>query len=145
MANVQCPQAPMASAGDQQPTSDGVGLSSEWRRGAMVVRVSGEVDASNVHHLTGLLRRSDGDARPLVLDLTRVDFFAAHCTRILFELAEERRHLHANWALVPGRVVARLLRVSDPEGLLPTADSADQALQNFSVSERPSLLLQLAS
>jgi len=132
MANVHNLSTVSATSGDPEDNAEDIGLRIEHRRGATVVTVSGELDASNIHHLSDCTHRFASGDRPFVLDLSELDFLAAQGMRVLFGLDEECEQTRVKWALVPGRPVARLLRICDRDGRLPTVLSIDQALQGFS-------------
>jgi anti-anti-sigma factor len=113
-------------------TGDGVCLSTRWQGNATVIAVTGELDTCNLHHLSDYTRRHLTGQRPVVLDLSGLDFLAAQGIRILFEIDEQCGRYGLDWALVSGRPVNRLLRICDRNGRLPAAASIDEALQRFS-------------
>ena len=131
------------SASNRELNPDAVCLRIESCRGATVVTVSGELDASNIHRLTDCARRFTSGGSPFILDLSKLDFLAAQGIRVLFTLDDECQQSQVKWALVPGRPVERLLRICDTDGRLPTAGTIDQALQRFSTHGRGRQLLQL--
>ena len=111
---------------------DGVCLTTRLQGGATVVAATGELDASNIHHLSDYARRYLGDGRPVVLDLSELDFLGAQGIRTLLDIDDECVRHKLDWALVSGRPVSRLLRVCDRDGQLPMASSIEAALQAFS-------------
>ena len=56
-------------------------------------------------HLTNYVRRYLSGDRPLVLDLSQLDFLAAQGIKCLFEIADECDRNGIEWALVPGHPV----------------------------------------
>lgn len=110
----------------------GVCLRAQMHGAATVVGATGELDASNIHHLTNYVRRYLSGDRPLVLDLSQLDFLAAQGIRCLFEIADECDRNGIEWALVPGRPVLRFLRICDKDAWLPAVSSIDEAVQCFS-------------
>jgi anti-anti-sigma factor len=123
--------------------SDGVCLSSQTLNGATVIAASGELDASNIHHLTDYTRSCLTGGRSLVLDLSRLNFLGARGIRNLFEIADQCERRGIEWALVPSHPVSRLLRICDKRAHLPSASSIDQALERFSAPAGIRGLLQL--
>lgn len=125
--------------------SHGVCINVQTRRGATVVSATGELDASNIHHLSDYARSCLSYRRPLILDLGLLDFFGAQGIRTLFEIADECVRSRTEWAVVPGRQVSRLLQICDAETHLPVMSSIDQALEHFSAQKRARGLLQLVT
>ena len=124
---------------------DGVCLSAHTLNGATVVAATGELDASNIHHLTDYVRAYLARGSRLVLDLSELDFLGAQGIRSLLEIADECRRGAVKWALVPSHPVSRLLRVCDKQARLPSAASIDQALERVSAPARLGELLQLVT
>jgi anti-anti-sigma factor len=124
-------------------TADGVTLTANQFAGAIVVAATGELDASNIHHLTDYVSRFITRGRALVLDLSQLDFLAAHGIRVLFELDGECGRTGTEWAVLTGRPVTRLLRICDQDARLPAVTSIDEALERFSRPTRARQLLQL--
>lgn len=123
--------------------SDGVDLHTQTHGGATIIGATGELDASNIHHLINHARRCLGVRRPLVLDLSQLDFLAAQGIRCLLGIADECAQAGIEWALVPGHAAARLLRICDHDARLPVVSTIDEAVQRFSAPARPQGLLQL--
>jgi anti-anti-sigma factor len=124
-------------------SSDGVCLSSQTLYGATVVAATGELDASNIHHLTDYTRSCLTGGLSLVLDLSRLNFLGAQGIRNLFEIADQCERRGIAWALVPSHPVSRLLRICDKRARLPSVSSIDQALEHFSAPASIRGLLQL--
>jgi len=96
-----------------------------------VLVVSGEIDAANAEELDENVHRYLGPGRALIVDMTYVDFLGLQGLRQLLGLDEHCRGVGAEWVLVVGHAVTRLLRVGDPDHVLPTAPSVTDALQRF--------------
>lgn len=128
-----------------QSWGDGVCLSARMLDGATVVAATGELDASNVHHLTDFVRSCLTGGHSLVLDLSELDFLGAQGIRDLFEIADECARSGIEWVLVPSHPVSRLLRICDRQWQLPVVTSIDQALERFSAPARARGLLQLVT
>lgn len=96
--------------------------------GHRVVRVSGEVDLSNVAAVTAAIARAmPGDAPAVVLDLTRTTYLDSAGIAMLFRLAERLGHRRQELRLVvpsdaPVRAVLELTRV---EAVMRLAESID--------------------
>ncbi|MBU3705336.1 MAG: STAS domain-containing protein [Mycobacterium sp.] len=90
--------------------------------------VSGEIDAATAPEvLTGIESRLRG-YHQLVLDLSHVDFFSTAGYSALHRLQVYCSRAAIDWVLIAGREVRRLLRICDPDGLLPTADNIVSAV-----------------
>jgi anti-anti-sigma factor len=126
-------------------SAHGVHLHAQTYGGTTIIGATGELDAFNIHHLSGFARRCAGARRPLVLDLSRLDFLAAQGIDCLRGVADECERNSIEWALVPGHAVLRLLRICEQDTRLPVMSSIDEALQRFSDSVRPQALLQLVT
>jgi anti-anti-sigma factor len=124
---------------------DGVTLNAQTLDGATVVAAAGELDASNIHHLTDHARSCLTDCHAFVLDLSQLDFLAAQGIRTILEIADECGRSGIDWALVPGHAVNRLLRIFDKESQLPIASSITEALERFSAPVRGQRLFQLVT
>jgi anti-anti-sigma factor len=96
---------------------------------ATVLRVEGEIDASNADLFAGAIRRFARLKAPLVLDVSHLDFLSSAGLRTLVLLNEEhqRARLHCN--VVSGAALRRLTRVTGDHGL-PVVDSVPEALRN---------------
>jgi anti-anti-sigma factor len=126
-------------------SGDGVWLNAQTHDGATVVVAAGELDASNLHHLTDYARSCLSAGHALVLDLSRLDFLGAQGIRSLLQIADDCGRSGIDWALVPGHAVNRLLRIFDNEAELPTAPSITEALERISAPGCARSLLQLVT
>jgi anti-anti-sigma factor len=113
--------------------------------GVTVVSVTGELDASNIDHLTDYTRPRLRGGCSLVLDLSGLDFLGAQGIRSLFAIADECGRSGIKWVLVPSHPVSRLLRICDKQARLPSATSIDQALERVSAPAPVRGLLQLVT
>ena len=87
----------------------------------VLVALFGEVDAATATGLAESIERHLLGYRQLVLDLSRLEFFGTAGYTVLHLLNSRCARSGTDWVLVPGPEVNRLLRVCDPEGILPTA------------------------
>lgn len=122
---------------------DGVSLNARTLDGATVIAAAGELDASNIHHLTDYARSCLTQAHAFVLDFSQLDFIGAQSIRSLRQIADDCGKTGIDWALVPGHAVNRLLRIFDREAQLPTASSITEALERFSAPGHGRTLLQV--
>ena len=143
MAIVHNSSTLLVSRGNRQLNVADISMQIEIRRGATVVTVSGELDASNIAHLEDHARQFAMGDRPFVLDLSQLDRLAAQGIRVLFRLDELCQQTGVKWAILPGRPVTRLLRICDRDERLPIVYSIAQALQGFSTRGPARQLLQL--
>lgn len=87
----------------------------------VLVAVSGDVDAATGPALYESIDRELRDYRQLVLDLSQVQFFGTAGYSILHRMQAHCSRSAIDWVVVAGSEVQRLLRLCDPEGILPTA------------------------
>lgn len=95
--------------------------SRELSAGCVLVTASGEIDAASASDLCAKIERFSAGYRQLVLDLSGVDFFGTAGYSLLHRLHSRCALAGVGWVLVAGAEVQRLLRVCDPDGMLPTA------------------------
>ena len=136
---------PRRSRSIDQFSADGVCFAAQTLDGATVVSATGELDASNIHHLRDFARSCLTRGPTLVLDLSHLDFLGAQGIRSLLEIADECERSGIEWALVPSHPVSRLLRICDKHARLPAVSSIDEAVERFSAPARMHGLLQLVT
>lgn len=88
----------------------------------------GEIDATSASRLSESIECHLPGYRQLVLDLSRLEFFGTAGYSMLNRVHSRCTRAGMNWVLVPGREVSRLLRVCDPDGILPTAPNIVSAV-----------------
>jgi anti-anti-sigma factor len=103
------------------------------RLGSSVVVISahGDIDASNADTLTEYTLGHLLRCRGLILDLRGLDFFGTEGFSALHRVSVGCARAGIGWAAVPGEAVWRVLRIGDPEGLLPTASTVEAAMATF--------------
>jgi anti-anti-sigma factor len=94
----------------------------------ILVAAVGEVDAASAANLSECIERHLPGYRQLVLDLSRLVFFGAAGYSVLHRVHSRCVRFGVDWVLVPGPEVTRLLRVCDPDGILPTAPNIVSAV-----------------
>ncbi|MGH3643735.1 MAG: STAS domain-containing protein [Mycobacterium sp.] len=95
---------------------------------ASVITVLGEIDASNAHDVSENVTNHLEGCCQLLLDLGGMNFFGIDGISALHRINAECARRGIPWLLVATGQVTRVLRICDPEGALPTADSAPAGL-----------------
>lgn len=98
---------------------------------AAVISVYGHIDGSNARTLPEYAFREGMSCRELILDLHRLKFFGTEGFPALHRISVRCAHAGIGWMLVPGAAVSRLLRICDPDGSLPAADTVSMAMANL--------------
>lgn len=115
-------------------TDDTAQFTAHWHRpSAILVSVTGEIDAVNAGHLTEYATRYLDGHRALVLDLEGLRFFG---TDGLVALDEIRRHCAVegiDWSVIPGRAVAKLLEISGDSSTFPMSDSIPEVWRKLAL------------
>lgn len=96
-----------------------------------IVCAHGDIDGTNAHTLTEHSLADLVRCRGLILDLTRLEFFGAAGFSALHRISVSCARAGMGWALVPGAAVSLLLRICDPDGLLPAVDTVSAALASL--------------
>ncbi|QEN11898.1 STAS domain-containing protein [Mycolicibacterium sp. ELW1] len=123
-------------------TDRGIFRSRELSATTVLIAAAGEVDASNAGDLLGYVEDNVSGYQQLVIDLSKLDFFATDGFSALHTLTVRCSRRGIDWVLVPGPAVARVLRVCDPEGLVTTAGNIVSAVA--ALARGPHTHLQLA-
>lgn len=92
-----------------------------------VICAHGHVDASNADTLTEYALGHLMQCRGLILDLRDLNFFGTEGFSALHRVSVCCAHAGIGWALVPSEAVSRVLRIGDPQGLLPAASTVEAA------------------
>jgi anti-anti-sigma factor len=111
-------------------------LASRWRRSSVaVISARGDIDESNAEVLTQYALGHLVRCRGLILDLRGVDFFGNEGFSALHRVSVCCARAGIGWAVVPGEAVSRMLRIGDPQGLLPAAGTVEAAMDT--VQDQP--------
>jgi anti-anti-sigma factor len=102
-----------------------------WKSSVVIVSAHGDIDGTNAHTLTEYSLAHLARCRVLILDLTHLEFFGAVGFSALHRISVSCAGAGIDWALVPGDAVSLVLRVCDPDGLLPTADTVSAVLASL--------------
>lgn len=94
----------------------------------VLVAAFGDIDAASAADLSERIERHLAGYRQLVLDLSRLEFFGTAGYSVLHRVHSRCMRLRIGWVLVPGIEVERLLRVCDPDRILPTASNIVSAV-----------------
>ena len=94
----------------------------------VLVAAFGEIDAASAGGLSENIENHLTGYRQLVLDLSRLEFFGTAGYSVLHRVHSRCARTGVDWVLVPGTEVERLLRVCDPDGMLPTAPNIVSAV-----------------
>lgn len=87
----------------------------------VLIAAYGDVDAASAGSLSERIERHLAGYRQLVLDLSRLGFFGTAGLSVLHRVHSRCASSGVHWMLVPGPEVRRLLRICDPDRILPTA------------------------
>jgi anti-anti-sigma factor len=100
------------------------------RSQATVLRLDGDIDASNADLVAEAIRRFSRLNAPLILDLSHVDFLGSAGFSALQTLDEEHRRAALPCTVVGGAALRRLTRVAPDHGLV-LVDSVPEALRGM--------------
>jgi anti-anti-sigma factor len=110
-------------------------LDTHWiKSSVVVVSARGDIDSTNAYALTTYSLAHLARCRGLILDLTHLKFFAVAGFSALHRISVSCASAGRDWALVPGAAVSLVLRICDPDSLLPAADTVSTALAGLSGS-----------
>lgn len=94
----------------------------------VVVAVEGELDACNARDLADYVERNIGSCTRLIVDLRDLQFFGTSGFSVLHNVNVSCSRRGTDWVVIPGREVDRLLRICDPGGGLPVANTLETAM-----------------
>jgi anti-anti-sigma factor len=118
---------------------NGAQMRANCRDQVTVVKVTGDIDATNIDRFYDYTHRFVRETPGLVLDLSGVDFLCARGISVLNTLDQECRTAGTYWAIVGSPFVRRLLHIGDPSYALPTASSERQGLNAIAAQRQASL------
>jgi anti-anti-sigma factor len=98
------------------------------RSSVAVISAHGDIDASNADTLTEYTLGHLTGCRELIIDLRGLDFFGTEGFSALHRVSVRCAHAGIGWAVVPSEAVSRVLRIGDPQGLLPAASTVEVAM-----------------
>lgn len=94
----------------------------------ILITAVGEIDADTSTGLSERIERYVGAYPQVIVDFSRLAFFGTAGYSVLNHLHARCARTGVDWVLVPGPEVQRLLRVCDPDGILPTAPNIVSAV-----------------
>jgi anti-anti-sigma factor len=92
------------------------------------VTATGEIDAVNARLFADTVTNLCVGCTTLLLDLRRVGFLAVDAIAALHAIRAEMSRADVDWALLPGPAVLRVLKLCDPERLVPRAVEANHLI-----------------
>jgi anti-anti-sigma regulatory factor len=101
-----------------------------------VISAHGDIDASNADTLTEYTLGHVMGCRGLILDLRGSDFFGTEGFSALHRVSVCCAHADIGWAVVPSEAVSQMLRIGDPQGLLPAASTVEAAMATIQDQSR---------
>jgi hypothetical protein len=102
-----------------QPPRPRLTLTPHEGPGELTVRVRGDVDAANAKDFAdAVLALVDGDRR-VTLDLVELGFLAIDGVAALHAVNARLAHADVPWTVLPGEAALRVLRLCDPESVIP--------------------------
>jgi anti-anti-sigma factor len=93
-----------------------------------ILRVDGEIDASNANDVAEAIRGFAMLKTPLILDVSHLDFLSVAGFRALLVLNDEYRRARVHCSVVTGAAMRPLLHIVKDHGL-PVVGSVAEALQ----------------
>jgi anti-anti-sigma factor len=124
---------PFAVLGDAIFPTPGKGqlarLDAHWMKSSVtIVSAHGDIDQTNARTLTEYSLAHVVRCRGLILDLTRLEFFGVAGFSALHRISVSCARAGIDWALIPGAAVSLMLRICDPDALLPAVETVGAAL-----------------
>ncbi len=101
---------------------------SSIRSSITLVTVDGEVDAANALALSKYVETEMETTSRLIVDLRSLEFFGTQGFSILHRINVMCSRFAVNWVLLAGTETDRVLRICDPDGGLPVADTLEDAI-----------------
>lgn len=101
-------------------------FNAQFDQGTGTVSVCGELDAANADQLAEYVARCVKHCRWLILDLSELKFIGTAGFSVLHRINVTCSAAGVRWAMVPSLAVSRLLRICDPDGVLPINESVNQ-------------------
>jgi anti-anti-sigma factor len=117
-------------------------FTARWGPSASVITARGELDAANADELAEYVQRCLSYSQWLILDLRGLEFIGTAGFSALHRINVVCSGADAEWTMVPSRAVSRLLRICDPDGILPVTSTVTESIRAAANSE-PRHLLQL--
>ena len=107
-------------------------VSVERHDGAVVARLSGEVDMTNSEYVSEELQKAvPNDAATLIVDLSEARYLDSAAIELLFDLSRrlDRRRQSLRLVLPPGSPLKRVLLLTEIDSVAPLHETLDSALE----------------
>lgn len=143
MHNLTVPQSRRSSASNITECEMAAYCTKWLAPSSAVLSVFGEIDAANWREFSDYVALHLPHVRELVLDLTGVEFFGTAAFSAVHTVGARATGEGIDWTVVPSRAVSRLLRICDPDAVLPIEESVASAL--LRLQRDPSDLLQVVA
>jgi anti-anti-sigma factor len=106
-------------------------LRAQCRHLATVVTVTGSIDESGIDRISQYARHLVMTDKPLVLDLSAVDYFAPEAISVLDTVDEACQRADVEWYLVVNPNTMRTLRTAGDADTFPLAASVSDAVHDI--------------
>ncbi|OBK74636.1 STAS domain-containing protein [Mycobacterium sp. 1274761.0] len=120
--------------GNEAIDCDGAQIRAVCRQLATVVTVTGDVNDTNVDHISAYARRFVLSEKPFVLDLTGVNSLSPESISLLYTVDEHCRNAGVEWTVVASQPANRTLRLFGEGDTFPIVGSVAEALHDFADS-----------
>ena len=104
-------------------------FTARWGPSASVITARGELDAANADQLADYVQHSLSHSRWLILDLRGLEFIGTAGFSALHRINVVCSAEDTQWTMVPSRAVSLLLRICDPDGILPVTGSVTESIR----------------
>ena len=105
----------------------GIEVSAERQEARSIVRLKGELDIASVPQVESVLRRAEDDAKPLVIDLSELQFIDSSGLRLVLGAEARAQEAGVSLTIVHGpEPVRRVFRIAHLEDRLQFVESLDE-------------------
>jgi anti-anti-sigma factor len=144
LSSSSSPTSPPDADRADEHTSHGATFGTRWPEpNCVLITARGDLDAANSNDFVDWALQHSDRASRLVLDLSGVEFFGTAAFSALHTFNVRCAGARADWLMVPGPAVLRLLRICDPDAMFPLCADVDSALA-WMRGETPRLLQLVA-
>src|SRR4029453_14638654 len=121
-------RAQLSSADESERCGRGAFAVLDLSEMRLLIRATGDLDATNARALGRFVERHTGVSKQLVLDLSDVEFFGSEGFAALPYCSGPCARHDVDWLFIGGRIVRRMVAICDPDAELPLADGLTAAL-----------------
>ncbi|MBU9762633.1 STAS domain-containing protein [Mycobacterium sp. TNTM28] len=115
--------------GNPAVVCDGASMRAHCRQLATVVTVKGDVGTDNIEQIASYVNRFILPEKPLALDLSGVNSFAAQAISLFYDIDDRCGALGVDWTVIASASVAGEIR--HQEVAVPQSASVPEALHHF--------------